>query len=485
MKGGLLSFLKGPVNLFANPVLYKELSIALRDRKVFILQTVYLSILSVALYFTIMESLYTNYPVSSAEAGKIIFYALFWIQLVLVTLIAPSLTCASISSEREKRTYELLIGTLLSPGEIISGKLISGLSYIFLLIISSLPITATVFFLGGVSPAQILGGYMAIFASGFICCQIGEFFSVREQKTANATNQSYLVIIFFTICVLPALGALLSMQQGNINSFFTYKSLTIPLWPFLVVNFVAFSGFIFAKTANYISHRAKNIFYLHGFFILAYLFNLTMASAFVAEKKSSVEEIGVFFTILMVGHLFLLGFFGRPSTFSSQKEYSLFRNSMFSRPYFFPLFFSITALIPYSFFAFEVKDFGPLNESLFLNAFFIMTIFVLARALTRIVNEKLPFAFFYYLIAILVSFLPYVSFFRDLPPDTTSKLLSFHFLSPPVVIMSLWAQTSYPLNVACAGSLIPLSTFSLFVYLTILIIVMLIFKSVISPRKRE
>jgi ABC-type transport system involved in multi-copper enzyme maturation permease subunit len=485
MKGGPLAFVKGLVQIFANPVLYKELNIALRDRKVFILQTIYLSILSLALYLTIMESLYTNYPVSSAEAGKIIFYALFWIQLVLVTLIAPSLTCASISSEREKRTYELLIGTLLTPAEIISGKLISGVSYIFLLIISSLPITATVFFLGGVSPAQIIGGYLVIFASGFICCQIGEFFSVREQKTANATNQSYLVIIFFTICVLPALGAALSVQHGNLNSLFTYKTLSIPLWPFLVLNFIAFSGFIFAKTANHISHRAKNIFYLHGFFIMAYLLNLTVASAFVAEKKSGNEEIGIFLTLLMVAHLFMLGFFGRPSTFASQKEYSLFRGSLFSRPYFFPLFFSVTALIPYAFFAFEVKDISPLNESLFLNAFFILVIFVLARTLTRMVNEKLPFAFFYYLIAIVMSFLPYISFFRDLPPGTTSRLTSFHFLSPPVVIMSLWARNNYPISIDFFGGILPLSTFSVFVYLTILLLITLVFKIKFTPRRRE
>jgi hypothetical protein len=284
--------------------------------------------------------------------------------------------------------------------------------------------------------------------------------------------------------VLPILGALVSYHQNNLATIFTYKSITFPFWAFLLLNFLAFSGFLFAKTANHISHRASNIFYLHGFFILAYLFNLTLISAFIAEKKSGPEDIGVFLTLLVVAHLFLIGFFGRPSTFASNKEYDIFRRSLFSRPYFFPFFFSLTALIPYAFLAFEVKDIHPLNESLFLNSFFILVIFVLSRAITKIFKEKLPFAFFYYLIAILVSFLPYISFFRDLPMESLSKLTNFHFLSPPVVVMSLWAQSSYPVNVSIMGGLMPLSTLSIFVYLTILIIAALIFSSTIAPRRR-
>jgi hypothetical protein len=453
-----------------NPVLYKELSIGLRDRKIFTLQTIYLTILAVALYLIMAEAMSNNFPGGLSEVGKIIFYALFWIQLVLVVLIAPSLTCGAVSTEKEKKTYELLIGTLLTPGEIISGKLLHGVSYIFLLLISSLPITAAVFFLGGVSPGQIIGGYLIIFASGLICCQIGEFFSVREPKTANATNQSYLIVIFVVIGLLPSLGAIYSSYHGSFQNVIVYKTFSCPLWLFITVNFIAAAGFLFHKTVNYISHRAKNIVYLNLFFILGYFFNLLIVSAIIAEKKPGMDDAGLYFTFMIIGTLLSLGFFGRDTTFPSTKEYTIYRRSLLSHPYFFPAFFSVMCAIPVALLSIEMLRETPiLMTTLFMHCFYIFTFFITARILSRFFQEKLPLAFLFYFLFIVANFAPYISFSKNGPRGPESHLLDFHFLSPAIVTSSLWVQNNFPKFITFLTIRIPLHLFSVGVYLFVLL----------------
>ncbi|MHC9544145.1 MAG: ABC transporter permease [Vulcanimicrobiota bacterium] len=468
--GTRIPFYKHLMSLFWNPVLYKELSIGLRDRKIFVLQTIYLTILSVAMYLIMLQALFYDYsPTSPAEAGKVIFYVLLWIQLILVVLIAPSLTCGSITTEKEKKTYELLIGTLLTPAEIISGKLIHGISYIFLLLVSSLPITATVFFLGGVSPLQIIGGYLCIFAAGFICCQIGEFFSAREQKTSNSTNQSYLLIILFAIGVLPMLGGFFSVYQGNLMHILSYKTFHFPLWLFGLINFIAIAGFLFTKSVNYLKHEARNIIFLNIFFITAYLFNLMIVSGLFAESRPDNEGLGTFFTFLLAINMFALGFFGKYPTFTSQKEYLRFKSSPLSRPYFFPTLFSLAALIPLFFFAVDDKGNLPfLLSSFYLNTFFILTFYALSRIIHKLAHEKLPFAFFYYLIFFIGSFLPFITFAKS-SVDTTSGFLDFHFLSPLIVMISLWSTSNFPKVINIAGTQISLPLFSIVANLALLL----------------
>lgn len=470
-------FFRKILGLFGNPVLYKELSIGLRDRRIFIVQTIYLTILTVALFMVLMESLNNSYY-SAADIGKHIFWTLFVIQFMLVVLIAPSLTCGSVTVEKEKKTYELLIGTLLTPSEIISGKLIHGVSHIFLLLVSSLPLTATVFFLGGISPLQLILGYLVIFAAGSICCQIGEFFSVRETKTANATNQSYLMIILFAIGAMPAIGALISYYQSSSASPLAYKTWHFPLWLFLGINFVIFSGFLFYKTVNYVNHQARNILKTSGFFIFGHLFNLTIFSALVANGTPSKEDIGIYFAMITVANLVLMGFFGSPSTFSSQRENQAFRRSLLSHPYFFSLFFTLAFVIPTAFFSFELPPGNRLDTltSWYFHGFYIIVFYLMSRTLFKIFREKLPFAFFYYLLLIVLSFLPYISFIKEPQIGTTVPFMGFQFLSPPIVMYSLWnASTNYPESVDFLGRLIPIHLLSILAYMFILILMAIIF----------
>ena len=75
---------------------------------------------------------YTTTPLSP-QIGQIFFAGLVFTELMIIAVITPSVTAMSISGEKEKQTYEMLLATPLSPGSILWGKLVAAMSYVFLL----------------------------------------------------------------------------------------------------------------------------------------------------------------------------------------------------------------------------------------------------------------------------------------------------------------------------------------------------------------
>ena len=69
---------------------------------------------------------------------------------VVYMLIVPGLTGTAIVLERERETYDLIHLSLISKTGIIVAKLASSIGYILLLLISTLPVLASIFFLIGV-----------------------------------------------------------------------------------------------------------------------------------------------------------------------------------------------------------------------------------------------------------------------------------------------------------------------------------------------
>src|ERR1041385_6480597 len=156
-----------------NPVLTKELRVRMRGTRAYWILTGYLAFLSFILFVQ-----YTSWWNSAQSAGggfssgsKIgqqFFTWIFFTQLFLVAFITPAITSGAITIEKEQRTMEMLEMTRLSRASIVAGKLFSAISFVCLLLISSLPITSICFFLGGVSPEEVFLRYSLLFGIAFI-----------------------------------------------------------------------------------------------------------------------------------------------------------------------------------------------------------------------------------------------------------------------------------------------------------------------------
>jgi ABC-type transport system involved in multi-copper enzyme maturation permease subunit len=185
----------------------KELRGRMRGRRAFVILTFYLLFLAgfAWAWELIAERIYGNSgslfggsaAFASALIGQEIFGALLIVETLLVVFLAPAFTAGAISMEREKQTLEMLAATPISSIAIVIGKLLSALTYVFILIGASIPLTAIVFVFGGVGPDEVLRGYAVLLVSAIGLGALGLFISALMQRTQAAT-----VVTFFGVMAL-------------------------------------------------------------------------------------------------------------------------------------------------------------------------------------------------------------------------------------------------------------------------------------------
>ena len=184
----------------------KELRGRMRGRRAFVILTVYLLLLATFAWMMEMileqrfgRGLAGSAAFASAQIGAGVFTALLMLETLLVVALAPAFTAGAISLEREKQTLDLLATTPISSLSIVVGKLLSALTYLFILIFASIPMTAIVFVFGGVSPDDVVRGYVVLFATAIGLGSVGLFFSALMKRTQAATIATYFGVLFVTL----------------------------------------------------------------------------------------------------------------------------------------------------------------------------------------------------------------------------------------------------------------------------------------------
>jgi ABC-type transport system involved in multi-copper enzyme maturation permease subunit len=140
-----------------------------------------------------------NASIQSASIGRGIFIALMFLQTLMILVLAPASTAGTISSEREKQTLDLLAVTPISSVAIVVGKLLSALTWVFVLILASIPVTALVFVYGGVAPDDVIRGYVMLFVTAIAFGALGTFFSSLVRRSGAATGLTFVAVLISTV----------------------------------------------------------------------------------------------------------------------------------------------------------------------------------------------------------------------------------------------------------------------------------------------
>jgi ABC-2 type transport system permease protein len=224
-----------------NPILVKELRSRMRGARAFVLLTIYLLILSgvtLLLYSGLASNIGSDLN-AGRQIGKALFLVIAAVALVEVCVITPALTSGSIAGEKERQTYDLLIASLLSPWQIVWGKLASALAFALLLILAVVPVMSLAFLFGGVSAAEVLIALAGMLATAVFYASIGLFWSSVTRSSLGATSF--------------ALGSVILMLLGI---------------PFLVVIF----GLVFTSDVSSDLLESALFIYLSRLFIAAHPF---------------------------------------------------------------------------------------------------------------------------------------------------------------------------------------------------------------------
>jgi ABC-type transport system involved in multi-copper enzyme maturation permease subunit len=184
----------------------KELRGRMRGRRAFVILTIYLLLLAGFAFMveTLIARGYENgfggsSAFASAAIGQGIFAALLMLMTLQVVFLASSSTTGAISLEREKQTLDLLAATPISSVAIVVGKLLSALTYVFLLIAASIPLMAVVFVYGGIAPEDVVRGYLVLVVTAIGLGSFGLMCSSLVRRTTAATAVTIFGVLALTI----------------------------------------------------------------------------------------------------------------------------------------------------------------------------------------------------------------------------------------------------------------------------------------------
>jgi ABC-type transport system involved in multi-copper enzyme maturation permease subunit len=122
--------------LVENPVLQRELLVNLRMKRAFFLLFIYQALLASVVYFAWPQD--TRVDPTRHESARQLIDLFFVGQYMLASLMAPSFAAGTITGEKERKTYEMLLASPLRPAAIVLGKLLASLTHLAALIFASL-----------------------------------------------------------------------------------------------------------------------------------------------------------------------------------------------------------------------------------------------------------------------------------------------------------------------------------------------------------
>jgi ABC-2 type transport system permease protein len=198
------------VRAFTNPLILKDGISRMRTWRAPFIITLYLGLLGLFSYTIFVLATLGDRQAGSAQVGGIVFAALALIQLSLVSLFAPALAAGAITGERERRTFDMLLVSRVSPAGIVWGKLVASVAFMLLLILAALPLFAAVFLFGGIDFGQFLATQLLTVTTAISLGAASLFASALFGRTLTSTVVAY-GIAFFAMVGTLIIGELLSI----------------------------------------------------------------------------------------------------------------------------------------------------------------------------------------------------------------------------------------------------------------------------------
>lgn len=214
-----------------NPVLKNETKLAARSFKFNLVLLVYIALISFGTLVIFYESINDSYIHGMNLQSVIVLYvAVSIFQAVLLMFIVPSLTSTAICAEREKQTLDILLSSKMSTFSIVTGKLMSSISRVILLIVCTMPIYCTTLFIGGVNVKDILLISLFFIVVTIYVGSIGVCLStfIKSSKVSTAVAYGLVLVLFIGIIV----GAVININMQRIPGM-NIKDLSIPWFTYL------------------------------------------------------------------------------------------------------------------------------------------------------------------------------------------------------------------------------------------------------------
>lgn len=136
-----------------------------------------------------------------AHFNAILFPLFAYTQLALVIFAASMYGATSVSYEKDRRTFVLLLVTRLFDSEIVLDKFLGAMLQVAAAMLAGLPVVAITMLLGGVGGGQLVETYAVTFGAALASAALGVFIAVWRDKTFQAVAMTILTLVFALLAV--------------------------------------------------------------------------------------------------------------------------------------------------------------------------------------------------------------------------------------------------------------------------------------------
>ncbi len=198
-----------------NPMIRKELRQRMRERRGWLLPSLYLVVLGAVVTFAyfLTTSDRGASGIQGSTVGVVLFLTLAYSQLGLLLLLVPIFSAGSITIEKEQRTLSGLLTSLLTSWQIWWGKFVSSLLFVLLLLVTSLPVLSMAFAFGGIGPWEVFSATLTTVIILASMSAIGLYCSSAFQRSVHATAVTYATVIAISVVTAIVFFVRLTMYE--------------------------------------------------------------------------------------------------------------------------------------------------------------------------------------------------------------------------------------------------------------------------------
>src|SRR5438477_2586702 len=186
----------------ANPILLRVVESGGKRKRDLFIRCGYLGLLITLVIFSLITSSNQISGMSlsalASESGRI-FQSMSYLQLGLVALLAPIFTAGAITQEKDSQTYDILLTTPLTNGQIVLGSLMSRLFFVIALLISGIPIFSVTQIFGGVAIDSIVISFAVAAATAFVTGALAMAIATFKVGTRRTIFSFYLFIVIYLV----------------------------------------------------------------------------------------------------------------------------------------------------------------------------------------------------------------------------------------------------------------------------------------------
>lgn len=204
-------------NIFDNPILTRELRRRMRGKALVLSIYGYLALMTVATILILvagpglLERPTQEMLNRLTDTGDNLFSYISLIQALLVMIVAPTITAGMTTGEKERKTFEFLQVTTITPWMYVIGCFLSTVFYVSLALLCAFPLLSLVFVYGGATVSEVFARFFSLLGSSLVLSSFGLYISSIRERTRTAQG-----VIVFSIFALLFGGVVVGNQLKRV-----------------------------------------------------------------------------------------------------------------------------------------------------------------------------------------------------------------------------------------------------------------------------